>query len=87
MAPHRMYGGGGPPGSQNIENHRYHIDIEVNNPIQAIDDGDQNNPGRRAARKSIDQIKAEQAKVSNNQISTIFQVLKPLSLGSLCTIA
>lgn len=81
-----MYGAG-PPGSS-VESHRYHIELEVNNPIQNNDDADPNNPGaRRNTRKSIDQIKQEQAKASNNQISTIFQILKPLSLGSLCTIA
>ena len=88
LAPHRMYVGGGAPGQQAIENHRYHIELEVNNPIQNVEEGDPNNPGvRRPARKSIDQIKQEQAKTANNQVSTIFQILKPLSLGSLCTIA
>jgi hypothetical protein len=51
--PHRMYGAG-PPGSS-VESHRYHIELEVNNPIQSSDDADPNNPGgRRNSRKSID---------------------------------
>jgi len=32
------------------------------------------------AKKSIEQIKLEQAKPANNQLSTIFQILKPIDL-------
>ena len=49
-----MYVGGAPPGSQVIENHRYHIELEVNNPIQSAEEGDPNNPGRKPSRKSLD---------------------------------
>lgn len=34
MPPYRMqFGGDGGQGNQTIENHRYHIEIEVNNPM------------------------------------------------------
>ena len=39
------------------------------------------------AKKSIEQIKQEQAKPSNNQLSTIFQILKPIDLQGQCAIA
>lgn len=56
MPPYRMqYGENGGQANQPIENHRYHIEIEVNNPMQNAEEADPNNPGaKRAVRKSIE---------------------------------
>lgn len=62
-------------------NHRYRIELEV---ASQFKDSRQQ---LVQAKKSIEQIKQEQAKPANNQVSSVFQILKPLDLHGECLLA
>jgi hypothetical protein len=62
-------------------NHRYRIELEVASQFK------DRRQQLAQAKKSIEQIKQEQAKPSNNQVSSVFQIVKPLDLHGECLLA
>ena len=71
------------PGQPQLQNCRYRIELDI---ARQFNDAS-NQAHLSQAKKSIEQIKQEQSKPANNQISSIFQILKPIDLQGLCTIA